>query len=329
MRRGLTFPFLHHMSLADYLALAREVEAQGYDTVWMGEAGGADAITNMTLLASATSRLGIASGVLPFQTRTPVLLAQTAATLAHLAPGRIALGLGVSSETIVGQWHGLPFRRPLAQLREAVHIVRAALGGERVSFEGEFYRVRNFRLLIPAPREPVKIYLAALGPRSLELAGEIADGVLLNWLAPESVPGALAHLRAGAARAGRSLEGFEVAGYVRTCVTDTPSAARAHLARDITGYAVVDAYAAFFRGSGFTAEVNALRGAWSAGDRAGAVKQLSDRLLDGLGVVGDEAFCRERLAQFARAGLTQPVVVPFSPDPAPLPSLLRTVRAFR
>jgi probable F420-dependent oxidoreductase len=328
MRLGLTFPFLHHMPLADYLALAREVEGRGYDMAWMGEAGGADAVTAMTLLASATGRLRIASGVLPFQTRTPVLLAQTAATLAHLAPGRIALGLGVSSETIVAQWHGLPFRRPLAQLREAVQVVRAALTGERVSFEGEFYRVRNFRLLAPIPREPVRIYLAALGPRALELAGEIADGVLLNWLAPASVPDALAHLRVGAARAGRTLEGFEVAGYIRTCVTDAPAPARAHLARDITGYAVVDAYATFFRQCGFESEVAALRAAWGAGDRAGAVKQLSDRLLDGLGVVGDEAFCRDRIEEFARAGLTQPVVVPFSPDPAPLPSLLRTVRAF-
>ncbi len=266
--------------------------------------------------------------MLPFQTRTPVLLGQTAATLAHLAPGRIALGLGVSSETIVGQWHGLPFRRPLAQQREAVTLLRAVLRGERVTFEGEFYRVRNFRLLVPAPREPVRIYLAALGPRALELAGEIADGVLLNWMAPESVPAALEHLRKGAQRAGRSLEGFEIAGYIRTCVTDTPEAARAHLARDITGYAIVDAYAAYFRRSGFNAEVEALNAAWRAGDRAGAVKHLSRRALDGLGVVGDERFCRTRMEQYASAGLTMPVIVPFTPDSEPLPSLLRTLRTF-
>ncbi len=328
MRLGLTFPFLHHAPLADYLALAREVEDRGYHTVWIGEAGGADAVTAMALVASVTSRLGIASGVLPFQTRTPVLLGQTAATLAHLAPGRIALGLGVSSETIVSQWHGLPFRRTLAQLREAVSLIRAVLGGERVSFEGEFYRVRNFRLLVPSPPAPVRIYLAALGPRALELAGEIADGVLLNWMAPESVPAAIEHLGKGADRAHRTLEGFEIAGYIRTCVTDTPETARAHLARDITGYAIVDAYGAYFRRCGFTSEIDALNGAWRAGDRAGAVKHLSARVLDGLGVVGNETFCRARVAQYASAGLTMPVVVPFTPDPAPLPSLLRTLRAF-
>ena len=328
-RTGLTFPFLHHVPLAEYLDLAREMESRGYDTAWIGEAGGADAITPLTLVAAATSRLGIASGVLPFQTRSPVLLGQSAAALAHVAPGRVALGLGVSSETIVGQWHGLPFQKPLAQLREAVTIIRAVLSGERVTFEGEFYRVRNFRLLTPAASAPVRIYLAALGPRALELAGEVADGVLLNWLAPDSVPSAITHLRAGAARAGRSLEGFEIAGYIRTCVTDTPGPARAHLARDITGYAIVEAYARFFRQSGYEPEIDALNAAWRGGDRAGAVTQLSARVLDGLGVVGEEAFCRARVEEFARAGLTMPVIVPFSPDSAPLPSLLRTLRALR
>ena len=325
---GLTFPFLHLVSPPDYLKLAREMEERGYATAWIGEAGGADAITPLALVASATSRLGIASGILPVQTRTPILLAQTAAALARVAPGRVGLGLGVSSETIVGQWHGLPFKRPLAQLREAVAVIRAVLSGERVNFQGEFYRVRNFRLLVPAPNPPPRIYLAALGPRALELAGEIADGVLLNWLAPESVPVALARLRAGAARAGRTLEGFEIAGYIRTCVTDTPEPARAHLARDITGYAIVEAYARFFRDSGFGPEVEALNAAWRSGDRVGAVTQLSARVLDGLGVVGDEAVCQARVAQYARAGLTMPVIVPFTPEADAVPSLLRTLRTF-
>lgn len=322
---GLTFPFLSEVAPAEYLDLGREMEGRGYHTAWIGEAGGTDAITPLALLAAATRRLRVATGVLPFQTRSPVLLAQTAAGLARVAPGRVVLGLGVSSPTIVGQWHGLPFRRPLAQLREAVTIIRRVLSGERVSFEGEFYRVRNFRL--PAPPPPVSIVLGALNPRALELAGEIADGVLLNWLAPGSVPGAIAHLRAGAARAGRSLDGFEIAGYIRTCVTESPDGARAHLARDITGYAIVGAYARFFRECGFAEEVDALNAAWSAGDRAGAVRHLSPRVLDGLGVVGDAAFCRARVEEYARAGLTMPVIVPFSPDAA-APALLRTLRAF-
>src|SRR6266852_4433363 len=177
-------------------------------------------ITLMTLLASQTQRIGVASGVIPIQTRSPIVLGMSAATLAHVAPGRISLGLGVSSRIIVEQWHGLPFHPGLGQVRESVQIIRMAAAGERVNFEGKFYRLKNFKLTAPPPSSPPKIVLAALGPEMLELAGEIADGVLLNWIPPEAVPASIAHLEAGARRAGRTLDAFEVAGFIRTTVTD-------------------------------------------------------------------------------------------------------------
>jgi probable F420-dependent oxidoreductase len=326
-RLGLALPFFHALGAAEYVALAREAEARGYDTAWTAEVAGQDAFTTMALLASQTTRLRVATGVVPVQTRTPVVLGMTAATLANVAPGRIALGLGVSSPIIVGQWHGLPFRKPLQQLREAVQVIRLVLAGQRVNFDGEFYRVRNFRLTLRVP-QPVRIYLGALGPRMLELAGEIADGVLLNWLAPETVATSLEHLEAGARRAGRSLSDLEIAAFIRTCITDDPEPARQWLARDITGYAIVDAYAAFFRASGYAEEVDAVQRAWGAGDRPGAVRQVSARFLDGLGVVGSADFCRARVGEFAKAGLTMPVVFPFSPETDPRPGLLRTVRTF-
>ncbi len=327
-RTGVAVPFLHAFPLPDYLALIHEVEERGYDTAWAGEVAGADAVALMTLLATHTTRIRLATGVIPFQTRTPVILGQAAATLGHIAPGRFALGLGVSSRTIVAQWHGLPFARPVAQLREAVQVIRAVVSGERVIFEGEFYRVRGFRLMAPPPPQPVRIYLGALGPRMLELAGEVADGVLLNWLPPEAVPGCIDSLMIGAGRAGRSLAGFEIAAFIRTAVTDDQAALRRALARDITGYAIVDSYAAFFRSAGYPDEVAAINAAWSAGDRSGAVKGVSDRCLDGLGVVGPAEFCRDRVQQYVEAGVRQPVIVPFAPEPDPRPSILRTVRSF-
>jgi probable F420-dependent oxidoreductase len=310
--------------------MARETQARGYHTAWTGEVGGYDAFTIMATLAACTERLHVGSAVVPVQTRTPVLLGMSAAALGHLAPGRVALGLGLSSRIIVEQWHGLRFSAALAQIREAVQIIRLVTAGERVNFEGAFYRVKNFRLTAPAA--PARIVLAALGPEMLELAGEIADGVVLNWIPPEAVPASIAHLEAGAKKAGRTLEGFEIASFIRTCVTDEAATARAALARDITGYAIVDVYASFFRTAGFAAEMDALNARWKAGDRAGAVTEVTPRVLDGLGVVGDEAFCRERIAAFARAGLTMPVVLPFNPAAAaggdPRPTLLRTLRAF-
>jgi probable F420-dependent oxidoreductase len=325
---GISLPFVPTFASDELIALAREVEARGYRTAWMGEAAGTDGVTVMTLMAAHTTRLQVATGVLPIQTRTPVVLGMTAATLGHAFPGRFSLGLGVSSRAIVEQWNGLTFVPGLAQMREAVQVIRGVLSGERVNFDGRFYKIRGFRLAIPPPPTPVRIVLAALGDEALRLAGEIADGVLLNWIGPETVPHAVAEVEAGAKRVGRTLDGFEVGAFVRTCVTDAPEPARQALARDITGYTTVDAYAAYFRASGFADDIDAAQAAWKTGDRAGAVGTLSARLLDALGVVGPEAYCRERIAEFARAGLTTPVVVPFAPEGDRRASILRTVRAF-
>ena len=316
------------MPVTEFPAIAREAEARGYRTAWVGEASGTEAIVLSTLIATHTERIKIANGVIPVQTRTPIVYGQAAATLAHLAPGRFALGLGLSSEIIVGQWHGLPFSPSVQQMREAVQIIRMTAAGERVNFEGRFYRLKNFRLGIPAPSVAPRIYLAALGPRMCELGGEVADGVLLNWIPAESVRDSMRHIEAGAKRAGRSLADIDVAVYVRTCVTDDAEPVRESLARDITGYAIVTAYARFFRECGFAEEVETVNAAWKAGDRAGAVKGISERVLDQLGAVGTVEQCQAQMAAFARTGAT-PVVLPFAPpDPAARASLLRTFRAF-
>jgi probable F420-dependent oxidoreductase len=329
MRIGIVLAPFAALPAAEFIAIAREAEARGYHMAWTGEASGYDAITLMATIATHTERLHVGSAVVPVQTRTPVVLGQSAATLNHLAPDRVVLGIGLSSRVIVGDWHGLTFAPSVQQIREAVQIIRIVAAGERVSFEGTFYRVKNFRLTAPPPARPVRIVLAALGPEMLELAGEIADGVVLNWIPPETVPLSIQHLEAGARKAGRTLDEFEIASFIRTCVTDDAPAAREALARDITGYATVDAYASFFRSAGFVDEVDAVNAAWRAGDRSGAVKQVSRRFLDGLGVVGPEALCRERVAEFVRAGLTQPVIVPFAPGGGDTRAAqLRTLRAF-
>lgn len=319
---GLALP------LAEFPAIAREAESRGYRTAWVGEASGAEAIVLSTLIATHTTTLKIANGVIPVQTRTPIVYGQAAATLAHLAPGRFGLGLGLSSEIIVGQWHGLPFSPSIQQMREAVQIIRMAAAGERVNFDGQFYTLKNFRLAIPAPPTPPKIYLAALGPKMCALAGEVADGVLLNWIPPSALPASIAHVEAGARKAGRSLADVDVAVYIRTCVTDDAAPARETLARDITGYAIVSVYARFFEECGFSEEVEAVNRAWKAGDRAGAVKGISERVLDGLGAVGTVDECRAQMDAVARTGAV-PVVLPFAPPgPGARASMLRTFRSF-
>src|SRR5262249_10533067 len=160
------------------------------------------------------------------------------------------------------------------------------------------------------------------GPRMCELAGEVADGAVLTWIPPAAVPASLRHLEAGARRAGRSLADLDVAVFLRTCVTDERESVRGALAREITGYAIVNAYARFFAAWGFGKEGEAVNAAGNAGDRAAAVEAISARVLDGLGAVGTSDFCRDQIDALARVGVT-PVVFPFAPSgPAARASLL-------
>src|SRR5438552_18827946 len=214
-RLGVVLAPFATLPAAEFVAVARETEARGYHAAWTGEASGYDAITLMAMIATHTEQLHVGSAVLPVQTRTPVVLGQSAPTPNHLAPDPAVLGIGLSSKVIVGDWHGLSFAPSLQQIREAVQIIRAVASGERVSFEGKFYKVKNFRLTVPPPAKPVRVVLAALGPEMLELAGEIADGVVLNWIPPETVPSSIKHLEAGAKKAGRTLTDFEIASFIR------------------------------------------------------------------------------------------------------------------
>ena len=314
--------------LAPAVALARRADTLGYESLWVTHGIGRDALQVLAAYGNVAPHAGLGSGVIPIYPRHPVLLAQEALTLSDVSGGRLRLGIGVSHKPMMEGALGLDMGRPLEVTREYVTVLRAALTG-RVQHEGPRYRV-NWQSGLPRVPAAPPILLGGLAPRMLELAGEIADGVVLNWIPPETVPASIKHLEAGAKKAGRGLTDFEIASFIRTCVTDDPAAAREALARDITGYTTVDAYASFFRNAGFGEEVDAVNTAWRAGDRSGAVKQVSPRFLDGLGVVGPEAFCRERIAEFARAGLTQPVIVPFAPGSAgeARAAQLRTLRTF-
>ena len=161
---------------------ARRMEELGYDSVWLADTGaGPDAFVLAAAVACVTSRLRIGTAVIPVYTRTPSVFAAGAGSVAQLAPGRFVLGLGASSETIVRAWGGVPFEKPLAYVREATTIIRQMLAGERVTFDGKWLRTKGFRL-VSQPPQPVPIYLAALMPPMLELAGALGDGVILNMM---------------------------------------------------------------------------------------------------------------------------------------------------
>ena len=237
------------------------------------------------------------------QLRTPPLLAMAAATLQALAPDRdVLVGVGISSPVVAGRWHGAGYgERPLAQVREFVTLLRACLSGEPVDFEGDFYHVSRFRLGLRLGERRPKIVVGALNEGMLRLAGEVADGVLLNYLPSSHVPWSVEQVRKGG--------DATVYAYVHVGVGERE--AGAELARrDLFSYATVDAYAANFTRAGYGDAVTEIRARHAARDREGAVAAVTDEMVDGIDVMGDAAHVRATVQAYADAGVEVPIVFP-------------------
>ena len=232
MRLGLDLNYLTAgVTPADVLAQAREADRLGYDSLWAAEAYGSDTPTVLAWLAGQTERIDLGSAVMQIPARTPAMTAMTAVTLDTLSGGRFRLGLGVSGPQVSEGWHGVRFSKPLARTREYVDIVQLALSRREVSYAGEHYTLplpdgpgKALKLMLHPVRERIPIYLAAVGPKNLELTGEIADGWLPIFFAPEHAGDQLAAVAAGRARSGRSTGGFDVAPVVSVVIGDDVAA---------------------------------------------------------------------------------------------------------
>ena len=305
MQLAVSLPIVG-MPLHETPDLVRDATQWGYSAVWASEVAGPD-FASLLGAVSTVGDLDLGVAVIPAQTRTPWLLAATAASLSHLSGGRFSLGLGTSSEVIVNQWSGLAFDRPLAQLRETVEVVRQMLAGERVSHDGDFVTTAGYRLFA-APPAPVPIVVGALNPRSLRQAGEIGDGLALNQVAAEDVAGMLEQWRAGAQAAGRSTEGLPVVDRLFCLVTDQPSEAKEFLRSFFAPYVATSVYNRFYRAHGFEQEADAVLEAMQQRDRKAAAAAVSDRLLDAVTAVGDADHVAARVQDYIDAGVTVPVI---------------------
>jgi probable F420-dependent oxidoreductase len=267
--------------------LAAHVEAAGFRSLWTNEASGRDALLLCQAWAAATTDLEVGVGVVPLWTRSPAQLAMACATLQEATGGRFLLGLGVSHGATMGPWHGAEVVKPLTAARETLAILGQLEAGEPSNVAGEVRSSRRFRLAI-TPRPPAtRRYLAAMGPRMLALAGERADGVLLNWAGAGEVERAGAAVRAAAEQAGRDPADVEVATYVRVAVGPDRDAARAALAAQIGQYAALPAYAAHLERQGFGAAVERVKAAHRAGaDASGLAEALGEETLGALGWAG-------------------------------------------
>jgi probable F420-dependent oxidoreductase len=286
--------------------VARQAEARGYAACWNAEVQGPDAFTTLGALAVATDlELGVA--VVPAQTRTAVVLGMSAVSLAELTGGRFTLGIGASSEVIVGRWAGQPFDRPLTAVRETVEAIRPLLSGERSAYDGTLVQVGGYKPHAPPPGGRVPLVLGALNPRSCRLVGELGvDGVALNQLAPRHVAPILAQVAEGA---GQALpDDFRVVARLFCAVTDDVPTVRQLVKAVFAPYLATRAYNAFYRWMGYEDEAQGVLDA--GGDRRAMAGALSDRLIDELFCLGTAEEVATKVAAYADAGVTVPVIQP-------------------
>jgi probable F420-dependent oxidoreductase len=302
-RAGVTFASLMGLGPDLAVATARLAADVGYTSFWTAETTGPEAFSVLAAAGAAAPGLDLGTGVLALQLRTPMVVAMAGATLQALHPDRdILLGIGISSPVVTERWHGVPYGdRPLERVREYVTLLRACLSGEKVDFSGDFYRVKGVRLGVRLGERRPKIVVGALNPRMLALAGELADGVLLNYLPASHVPWSVEQVRRGG---DASIYAYVHAGVCKR--EEGVELAR----RDLFSYAVVDSYARNFERAGFGDEVAEIRARFAAGDRAGAVGAVSDRMVDAIDVMGDADVVHATMRAYADAGVDVPVLMP-------------------
>jgi F420-dependent oxidoreductase-like protein len=324
-------------------ARARELEAAGVDMIWVAEAYGFDAVSLCGYLAAVTDRVELATGILPVFSRTPALLAQTAAGLDALSDGRFVLGLGASGPQVIEGWHGVAYDRPLARLRETVDICRMVWRRDRLAYHGRVFELplppdrgtglgKPIKMINSPRRERIPIFLASLGERSVELCAEIADGWLPYLFVPERADAVWgAARRAGEAKRDPSLGALEIVAGGVLAIGD---GAEAHRERARAGVALYvggmgargkNFYNDVVCSYGFADEARVIQDLYLAGDKEGAAAAVPDRLLEQLTLCGDRSYLRDRVAAFRDAGVTNLNVAPVDADAARTISQLREI----
>jgi 5,10-methylenetetrahydromethanopterin reductase len=271
--------------------------------------GHGDALSLCHPVAAATSRVRVGTAVANAALRPPVLAAKTAAQLDQATAGRFILGLGVAN-TVMNTRFGIPPFAPLPMIEEYVAVVRAVLAGDRAGFAGQLYRTGMVPLDSPPVRADLPVYLAALGPRMLELAGRIADGVILNLVTPDQAAGAAMIVRDSARAAGRDPAAVEIVCVVHSCLSDDPVAAAEAARSVVPRYVLHPAIPRLFGELGGGPSLQNVRELTLAGDRAGAAAQVPQPVADGFVAHGDADACLARLAEYRAAGVDLPVLFP-------------------
>lgn len=325
MRLGLDLGYLTKDS-PDPVALAERAEAVGFDSVWVSEAWGSDGVSVLAWIGARTERITLGTAILPIGSRTPALLAQTAATLDLLSGGRLILGLGVSGPQVMEGWHGVPFAKPVRRTRETVEVLRRTFRRERkLEYDGESIRLpmpggtglgKPLKLMLRPRRAGIPIYVASIGPQNTALTAEIADGWLPFLYSPDQAAAVWGSALAAGAASRQLPAPLEVAPMVDCALGDDLSRLRDRLRPQIALYVggmgarERNFYNQLARRYGYEAEAKTIQDLYLDGKKDDAAAAVPDGLVDEICLVGPEARIAERMAAYREAGVTTLIVAP-------------------
>ena len=303
-------------SLERTQSLAGLAEMLGFESVFDNHIAGRDGLATLVAYGQATTRVGLGTGVYPMLHMSPVALAQLAASVDELLDGRLVLGIGTSHRRTIENWHGRPFpRSPLTAMRETITVLRSLFTTGEAALDGEYVKVTGFAFRGFTPRADLPIYVAALGPQMLQLAGELADGVMLWLCNPDYIRDVVVpNVTAGAERAGRDPADIEIVPAVTCALTDDPERAYAAMRAQLVTYLSLPFYRSMLADSGFGDDLAAFDEGMAAGDVDRAKAGMSTAMIDSLAAIGDAARLREALDAYVQAGATLPGVGPLATD---------------
>jgi len=299
---GVTFGSVGVLGPKAVTDIAISAQNLGYKSFWTVEANGTDAMSLLGAVSHAAPKLDLATGIIPIQLRTPVLTAMSAATLQALNPDvNVLLGIGVSAPGILMQHGERATDKPIGMMREYVALLRECLSGEPVTFEGDYFNAKRFRLGVRLGERRPKIIMAALNPQMLKLAGEVADGVLLNYLPASHVGTSIEQVRKGG--------NAKIYAYVHAAVGDFERSANS-ARKDLFNYAMADGYARMFSQAGFADEIKELRARQAEKDREGALAAVSERMIQAIDFIGNKSEVTNFVKDYVKAGVEHPVLMP-------------------
>ncbi len=308
---GLVIPYWSDITKSELIEVARLAEELGFHSLWIPEMWGRDSFSLIALLAVHTKEIKLGTGIVSVFSRTPATIAQTIATLDEISAGRMILGMGTSGPIVIEDWHGMKFEKPLQRTREYIEIVRMILNGDRVNYNGEIFKLKNFRLQFTPLRKAIPIYIASIGPKNIHLTGELADGWIPFLIPKEHIQDAKKELVAGAGVTGRDLGQIMVCPYIPACVSRDVDLSKKVVQEHIAYY--LGGMGTFYHNAisryGFEDEADNIVEAWKMGGKTQAIQSISNSIINSVAITGTAGEGRRKLEEFRQAGADLPILI--------------------